>query len=201
MRLARTLPAQLLPIHAPHPPDFYVCSTTYGTNIVPWDCQFNVDTYWRSGATPVHYYFSKPVPSNAIPLPFITSTFGWDSSCQIAIEPAGPNYGSLPYLAFSPDKLRGLAGYVIQKCAQEGNGKGGFVTVGLDGAEHYLQNWVDAKDQGIEKNASGMFRLRSPRVCSSLLLIFTSFLSCSHFRILFLNVDTLIVFPTILSLF
>ena len=103
------------------------------------------------------YYFSQPAPSNGIALPFVSSSFGWDSSCQVTIEPAGPSHRYPQYLAYSPDMMRGLAGYVIQKCAVEEGGIGGFVTVGLEAAEQYLQGWIDSSDERGKKNSSGMF--------------------------------------------
>ncbi len=92
MRLARTLPFSFLPIHAPRLPDHTVCSPAYGTGLDSFDCGMLVETYWPKGKTPVKYYFSQPAPSNGIALPFISDSVGWDATCQIAIEPAGPSH-------------------------------------------------------------------------------------------------------------
>ena len=61
-------------------------------------------------------------------------------SCTVSIESAGPplseylqpssgSLGRANYFSISPDKLRGAAGYIIQKCAQESGGIGGYVTL------------------------------------------------------------------------
>ena len=158
MLLPRTIP---LLIHAPSPPDFLQCDPAYGRNIKPLDCQLAIEWDWPSGKTPVHYYFEDPSPSNAIRIPKINR----QGTCNVAIEPAGPRYGKVngfpSYLKHRPDELRALAGYVIEKCAHEKQGIGGFVTLGMDAAETYLrgvmnEDWENMKDwnDGIMNNGA-----------------------------------------------
>ena len=148
MLLPRVVP---LLIHAPTAPDFLQCDPAYGHDIKPLDCQLAIEWDWPSGKTPVHYYFEDPSPSNGIKVPRITR----QGSCNVAIEPAGPRYGKAfgypSYVTHRPDEIRALAGYVIEKCAHQGQGMGGFVTVGLDAAEKYVsgvinEDWENFKD-------------------------------------------------------
>lgn len=159
MLLPRVIP---LLIHAPTPPDFYQCNETYGRNIKPLDCQLAVEWDWPTGNTPVHYYFEDPVPSNAIRIPRTTS----QGTCKVTIEPAGPSYGKAykyaSYLKHEPDKMRALAGYVIDMCAHKGQGIGGFVTVGMKAAENYVRGalnepWEDAQDRDEQVSTNGAF--------------------------------------------
>ena len=158
MLLPRVVP---LLIHAPTPPDFLQCDPAYGHNIKPLDCQLAVEWDWPSGNTPVHYYFEDPSPSNGIKIPRITR----QGSCNVAIEPAGPRYGKVygfpSYLKHRPDEMRALAGYVIEKCAHQGQGIGGFVTLGMDAAERYVggvinEDWENMKDwkDGVVNNGA-----------------------------------------------
>ena len=137
--IPRVLP---LPIHAPTSPDSHVCSRTYGENIVPLSCQNLVDTHWPSGRTPIHLYREEPSPSNARRLPYTV----YDAGCTISIEAAGPNAAHTDFFAVSPNRLRGLAGYVIQKCPVENAGIGGFVTLGMNHAASFITQWSTGTD-------------------------------------------------------
>ena len=131
----RVLP---LRIHAPVAPDSYMCSTVYGQNIIPSVCQNLVDSNWPSGNTPIHIYHQEPAPSNAIVAPYTVR----DAGCTVTIEAAGPRTANTNYVAVAPNKLRGLAAYVIQKCPIENNGYGGFVTIGLAHAATFVEAWI-----------------------------------------------------------
>ena len=159
MLLPRVLP---LLIHAPTPPDFYQCDPAYGKNIKPLDCQLIVDSHWPSGKTPVHYYFEDPSPSNSIRVPWILR----QGSCNVALEPAGPRYGKAAgyasYLSQRPDDLKALAGFVIEKCANQGQGIGGFVTIGMKAAEQYVsgvlnEDWENLEDWNNNITSNGAF--------------------------------------------
>ena len=159
MLLERVVP---LLIHAPTSPDFVQCDPIYGRDIKPLDCQLAVQVYWPTGNTPVHYYFEDPSPSNAIKIP----QYDKQGSCNVAIEPAGPRYGQAHgfpnYLTHRPNELRALAGYVIEKCAHEGGGIGGFVTLGMEAAERYVagvvnEDWENVKDWNEGVNNNGAF--------------------------------------------
>ena len=50
-------------------------------------------------------------------------------SCLIKVEVAG-SIGILSY-SIAPEKVRGMAGWVIDQCVRQGNGMGGFVTESL----------------------------------------------------------------------
>ena len=138
-------------MHAPKVPDRWVCSPTYGTNIIPVECDLLVDNLWPTGNTPINYYFRDPTPSNAIRLPK-TNIWG---SCQMAIEPGGPPTSYPNFLKLRPNEIRGLAGYVIEKCAAEMGGIGGFVTLGFGAAETYVQSVTNDWSDDM-KNASGI---------------------------------------------
>lgn len=61
-------------------------------------------------------------------------------TCTVSIEHAGPDYSTLDYLTFQPDKMRAQAGFVIEKCANQLGGMGGFVTLNFLAAEHYVES-------------------------------------------------------------
>ena len=158
MLLERVVP---ILAHRPKAPDFHQCDPIYGQNIKPFDCQLAVEVFWPSGDTPVHYYFEDPSPSNAVTIP----KYNTHGSCNIAIEPAGPRYGKAhgfaSYLTHRPNELKALAGYVIEECANQGGGIGGFVTLGMDALERYVagvvnEDWENAKDyeEGVANNGA-----------------------------------------------
>ena len=139
--IPRTLP---LPIHAPTLPDRYVCAPEYGQRIVPLDCQNVVDINWPKGTTPVHYYFNGPSPSAAQKMPVVHK----QGSCTVSIEPAGPDYLTRHFFSVSPNAMRGLAGYLIEKCPNQHGGVGGFVTLGLS----YAQDYISSLDNSIAED-------------------------------------------------
>ena len=158
MLLSRVVPFL---IHAPKSPDFFQCDPIYGRNIDPFDCRLVIELHWPAGNTPVYYYFEDPSPSNGIKIP----KYDRQGSCNVAIEPAGPRYGKAngfpSYLKHRPDRLRGLAEYVIEMCVRQGGGIGGFVTVGIDAAERYVggvinEDWEQIKDweSGVHNNGA-----------------------------------------------
>ena len=56
---------------------------------------------------------------------------------MITLEQAGPS----PHpglIMLSPDDVRGMAGYVVQKCVTDGGGVGGFVTSGFSNMVDYV---------------------------------------------------------------
>lgn len=149
-------------MHAPTSPDFVECDPIYGQNIKPSDCQLAVDIFWPPGNTPIHYYFEDPSPSNAIRLP----KYDKQGTCKVTIEAAGPRYGQAhgfpSYLEHRPNELKGLAGYLIERCAHQGGGIGGFVTLGMKAAERYVagvvnEGWEDVKDWQDGVSNSGTF--------------------------------------------
>lgn len=44
------------------------------------------------------------------------------------------------YFSIMPDALRGIAGFLIQKCAQEQGGLGGYITLHFSAAEEWLES-------------------------------------------------------------
>lgn len=52
-------------------------------------------------------------------------------SCVVSIEGAGPDFTAPDDMQVVPDAIRGLAGFLIDTCANQGQGIGGFVTYGL----------------------------------------------------------------------
>ena len=72
--------------------------------------------------------------------------------CTVSIESAGPNIGNTNYVSVAPNKLRGLAAYVIQKCPVEQNGHGGFVTLGMAYATAFVSELAHGVDSMGDNN-------------------------------------------------
>ncbi|MCJ1256455.1 hypothetical protein MMC24_004276 [Lignoscripta atroalba] len=111
----------LVPI-APVAPDFFVCDPVYGTALAPSDCNVAGDTQLPQGQNAVNYYLTNQRAPNK--LPFSVA----HGSCSISVEYAGPDYAAPSFIDLVPDEIRGMAGYVINQCALQGNGVGGFIT-------------------------------------------------------------------------
>ncbi len=58
-------------------------------------------------------------------------------SCSVSLETAGPDYPG-PRFSIEPDKLRALAGFLIETCSSQTDGTGGFVTYGFEAAQNYI---------------------------------------------------------------
>ena len=140
----RALP---LPIHAPIPPDRYFCHPTDdlipgipavpSLPVHPLSCQRAVDENGPDGRTPIRYFMKDPRPSEG---EWIPHREHYGPFCRVSIETAGP-YEHLPHsVLLSPQKIRGLAGFLIQKCAVENRGPGGFITMGLEKTLAYTHN-------------------------------------------------------------
>ena len=156
MLLTRVLP---LLVQTPVSPDSYACSYIYGENIIPSACQRLVDSHWPTGNEPMRVYFRDPPGGNYMNLPYTLRGAG----CSVSIEYAGPNAGITHYVKISPNELRGLAAYVIQKCPIEHNGIGGFGTVGLDNAVTFVRQWGSSNDAS-DRNDTGGFPWSSIRI-------------------------------------
>ena len=177
----RTLPGanHILPIHRPPYPEHYYCDPAYGQDIVPLDCQMAVDLNWRKGVTPEHYYFREPAASNSVRVPLsdhegehgksgiyeTSSNNGPLGSCTVSIESAGPgkethwvNAESQNYFSISPDELRGIAGFLIQACAQERNGIGGFITMRFSAAGNWLASLATSFSELVSDNGTGAWK-------------------------------------------
>ena len=129
-----------LPIHAPIPPDRYFCHRHPSKfPISPLECQWAVNENWPDGRTPIRYYMKDPRPSDSEYIPNHVEGY----TCRVSIETAGPREYLPDSVLLEPHKLRGLAGYVIQKCAAENQGLGGSVTIGLTGALAYIHNPIN----------------------------------------------------------
>ena len=162
--LLRALP---LPIHAPTSPDLWYCNPEYGQNLIPLDCQIAVDNNWPSGRTNVHYYTMDPSPSNGIRVPRsdrhgissliwggkATTSLTSAGTCQVSIETAGPDLRSRAY-SIAPNYMRALAGFVIETCANQAGGIGGFVTHGFGAAENYIAGIANDADEHMSSLAS-----------------------------------------------
>ena len=132
--IPRILP---LPIHTPVPPDSFICNGIYGQNISPFACQNLVDTQWPSGDDPIPLYLHDPAPSSAIHLPYTVRA----RKCRVSIEAAGPGAPKQHYLTVSPNQLRSLAGFIIEKCPLERRGLGGFVSFGMVDVQTFVTKW------------------------------------------------------------
>ena len=75
-------------------------------------------------------------------------------SCTVALEQAGPDDLYPNYLSLSPNKLRGLAGFLIETCANRNGGIGGFVTVNFENAENYIESLPNNAAES-RRNATG----------------------------------------------
>lgn len=140
--MSRAVP---LPIQAPIPPDRAICYRHQGARpILPSDCQRAIDQNWPDGNNFVQYYLQDPRPSNAQWIPSVE----YSGSCRVALEPAGPREHYPHTLLLRPNSLRGLAGHLIQTCAAESHGIGGFITLGLIGAMGYIHNPVNESWNG-----------------------------------------------------
>ncbi len=133
----RALP---LPIYAPLPPDRSFCYRHHGAHpIVPLDCQTAIDQNWPHGRSFVQYFLQDPRPSASESIPNVA----YMGSCRVAIETAGPHEHLPQSVLLRPLQLRGLAGHLIQKCAVENQGIGGFLTLGVASAMGYVHNHTD----------------------------------------------------------
>ncbi len=84
-------------------------------------------------------------------------------SCTVSIESAGPGKESpweraeqQNYFSIPPDELRGVAGYLIQKCAEEGNGIGGFMTMRFEATERWLDSLANTASDWRPNNGTGV---------------------------------------------
>lgn len=158
----RALP---LPIHAPLPPDRYFCYSHQGARpIVPLDCQTAVDANWPNGRSFVRYFLNDPRPSDGEWLP----NYEYSGSCRVAIETAGPPEHLPHSVLLRPRDLRGLAGYLIQKCAAENGGIGGFLTLGFTSATGFIHNAANNSWSGNFLTVSIQPRIHRDRHMSNL---------------------------------
>ena len=126
-----------LPIRTPIPPDRWLCHRSDGVRpILPLDCQVAVDQNWPNDDNFVRYFQNDPRPSAGEWIP----NFAYLGSCRVSIETAGPPEHLPHSVLLRPRELRGLAGFLIQKCAVENRGIGGFVTIGFTSALSYIHN-------------------------------------------------------------
>ena len=91
---------------------------------------------WPSANTYQRYYLTDPHPSEAEVIP----TYSYVGSCRVALETAGPPEHLPHSMLLRPHDLRGLAGYLIQTCAVEGDGIGGFLTLGFTSALGWIHD-------------------------------------------------------------
>ncbi|MCJ1223791.1 hypothetical protein MMC12_000434 [Toensbergia leucococca] len=107
----------------PDPPDFHICDQYYGHGIDGTDC-VRIAGELPTGANPVQYTVNTDgEPRTTLPMSVMIGT------CRISIDVAGQYE---PHsVSIRPDRIRGMAAFVIAMCVLGPRGLGGFVTFGM----------------------------------------------------------------------
>ena len=148
------VPYEPPPAIAPLDPDFSICSSFYGTGLSIRQCSLAANNLpWFPFSRTYQVLSSQHVapapytlPSSRVQGQYSEQATGFETGtglhlnlgeCVVSVELAGP---SLPAMyAVSPDTIRGMAGWVINKCVHD-SGTGGFVTHNIGAMLQFLSN-------------------------------------------------------------
>ncbi|MCJ1486531.1 hypothetical protein MMC06_006708 [Schaereria dolodes] len=111
-------------------PDFNLCHPTYGTGLVPSDCN-EAASFLVAGEIQQQYYVNDASSIFHIPFGIARGT------CQIWVEVAGPS-SDVTFVWLTPDTLRNMASWIISQCVVGRNGLGGFATNSLQQMIDYV---------------------------------------------------------------
>ena len=164
--LAHTmLSLRSLPQIVPNQPDFAICHPDYGMSIVPSDCEAAGEALLH-GTDAIYYYLNRPDMPNNLPFTVTKGSFTMRTyvsytilfnfcagSCAISVEYAGPEYATPSFVELVPEEIRGMAGFIINKCPSQEAGMGGFVTGHIQWLVDFMQHYANV-EFGLETASS-----------------------------------------------